>query len=430
MTYRFALFAIACSLAACTRSADLPASLVATDTEAEFDTLADASLSRRTFTFTNVGLQTTKPLSVELRGDVANFAVDWDGCTGAMLEQDGHCDVVVRLDGNEPGAFDGELRVFADAPLAVSVLLHGKVAPASLTLTPVGSSAIDVGQGQMAILAFTVHNVGGAPSGVVRVMRSSTPFDVLGGDCDGTTLAGGASCTVELAHTVASDAAVGTTSGTLEVTAMPGGDLTATPALTVHSSGVLAVSSVAFGSVPTLTSTQRVLTVSNQGTVESGAIAVHLVSNEMYGPFSITSDGCTGKSLAVGKACNVAVSVELTDAMSHTAMVTATSPNVTGGSGMVNAVGVRAHWTILISSAGAGSGKLQYGSDAPLQLTSLGDRFLIPNGQPSQVMMALPDSGSTFGGWSGTAPCSGTGACAAFTGADNSDLTLVATFGH
>lgn len=119
----------AATLAACTRSADLPSALVANDSEAVFDTVVDAPLSRRTFTFTNVGPSQTRPLQVELHGDRDLFAVDWEACSGVTLEQDGRCDVVVRLDGNAAGAFDGELRVFADATLSASVLLHGKVAP-------------------------------------------------------------------------------------------------------------------------------------------------------------------------------------------------------------------------------------------------------------------------------------------------------------
>ncbi|HEX8951203.1 MAG TPA: hypothetical protein VF945_05130, partial [Polyangia bacterium] len=258
---------------------------------------------------------------------------------------------------------------------------------------------------------------------------SPLPFDILGGDCDGATLAGGASCTVKLARVVPSDAAVGTSAGTLEVAASPGGDLAAAPTLVVHATGVLSVSSNDFGNVPTLTLTSATMTVKNPGPVASGALTIHLASSETYPPFRIASDGCSGKSLAAGSACIVEVRVELGDVMEHTAMLIASALSLNSGSGLVSARGVRAHWALFMSAGGPGSGKLTYGG-TPVTLSSGAGGFLIHNGQPSQAVVAVPDSGSTFTGWSGTAPCSGTGTCAPFIGADNSDVTLQATFSH
>lgn len=419
----------AAALASCTRSADPSASLVANDGTAVFDTVADAPLSRRTFSFTNVGLTKTRPLQVELSGDRDAFVIDWDGCSGATLEQDGHCEVVVRLDGVAAGAFDGELRVFADAPLSASVVLHGKVAPASLTLTAISSATADVGQGETALLAFTVHNAGGAPTGVVRVTGTALPFDLVTGDCDGATLAGGASCTIKMSHAVPQDGPVGTSAGALEVAATPGGEVSATPTLVVHAAGVLVVSSFDFGMVPTLTPKSHNFTVTNPDKTPSGPLSIHLASDGSgTDPFAVGFDGCSGKSLAGGAACTVTVTAQLEDASMHTTVLTASSPSLATGSGMVGATGVRAHWMLWVSVAGNGTGKVAYGARAPEQLPVGGVGFLIKNGQPSEALTATADNGSTFAGWSGAAPCSGTGACAAFTGADNSDVTVTATF--
>ena len=415
------------TLASCTRSADLPGALVANDSEAVFDTVVDAPLSRRTFTFTNVGPNQTRPLQVELHGDRDLFAVDWDACSGLTLKQDGHCDVVVRLDGNAAGAFDGELRVFADTTLSASVLLHGKVAPASLVMTAISSSTVAVTQGQTAMLAFDVHNAGGATTGVIRVTPSALPFDNVTGDCDGATLAGGGSCTIKMSRAVAEDAAIGTTSGTLDVAATPGGDLGATPTLVVSPIAALAVSSFDFGAVPTLTPTTHALTVTNPGKDASGKLAVSVASNESYAPFSISFDGCSGMSLAAGASCTVTIAAELYDANAHSAMLVASAPNLKTGAGMLSASGVRAHWMLWINVAGNGSGTLTYGG-SPIQVATGGIGYDIKNGQASQALAATADNGSTFAGWSGTSPCSGTGGCAGFIGADNSNVMVVATF--
>ena len=430
MSPRCPVVAAACLLlvavAGCTRAASLPAMLVASDVDAVFDTVDDAALARRSLTFTNIGTATTPPLSVELHGDVTAFAVDWDSCSGATLKEDGHCDVVVRLDGNAAGVFDGELRVFAMAPLAASVPLHGKVTPARLTLTPPASTTVDATPGQTVSLSYTVHNAGGATSGPLSATSNSSPFWVVGGDCGGVTLAGGADCTLKLIDGVAVDAAVGTSSGTLVMSAAPGGDVDATATLVVHQGPVLSVGNVDFGDVPTLTAPMATVTVTNPGSIESGALAASIVDSEAASRFFVQNDGCAGKSLAQGQSCMVTVGVALTDTRMHMALLDVAGANVSGY-GTLTAHGLRAHWTITLSFAGSGSGGVT-NQAATYPSGPASDVVMIPNGQASQPFTAMADSGSTFAGWGGTAPCTGTGECAAFTGADNSDLTLTATF--
>src|SRR3954471_14718733 len=101
---------IAITLAGCTRGA-LPATLVADDGEAVFDTVVDAPLSRRVFSFANLGDAKTTPLAVTLTGDRDGFAVDWDGCSGKILKPSEQCQVEVMLRSFIEGAFEGELHV-------------------------------------------------------------------------------------------------------------------------------------------------------------------------------------------------------------------------------------------------------------------------------------------------------------------------------
>lgn len=108
-------------------------------------------------------------------------------------------------------------------------------------------------------------------------------------------------------------------------------------------------------------------------------------------------------------------------------MLVLSAPNLKTGAGMLSASGVRAHWMLWINVAGNGTGTLTYGG-SPIQVTAGGIGYDIKNGQPSQALPATAADGSTFAGWSGTSPCGGTGSCAGFVGADNSDVMVVATF--
>ncbi|HEX6838300.1 MAG TPA: hypothetical protein VF334_17105, partial [Polyangia bacterium] len=126
--------------------------------------------------------------------------------------------------------------------------------------------------------------------------------------------------------------------------------------------------------------------------------------------------------------CSVVVTVQLFDTLKHAAGLNASAPNLKSGHGTLTASGVRAHWTILLSAAGNGTGKVAYGNNAPMQVPSGGTNMIFKNGVATQALTATADAGSTFAGWSGTAPCTGTGTCVGFVGPDSSDVTLVATF--
>ena len=428
MSSRLTLLAAVAALAGCTRSADLPASLVANDSEAVFDTVDGAPSSRRVFGFTNVGEETTPPLSVELRGDVDRYQIETDGCSGATLKQDGHCEIGVLLVGAVEGAADGELRVFAAEPLAASVLLHGKVTPTALVLAPVADSSVAVDQGNSATLDFTVGNRGGAASGPLHVTGDALPFDRVAGDCEGTMLAGGASCTITLSRNVGFDAALGAAAGTLRVTATPGGELTATATLFVNAGGVLIADSADWGTLPTLKTMQASLRVTNPGSRPSGPITIAVVSVDSYTPFKLVDSDCAGKSLAAGETCAATVSVTLYEADVYNANLKVSAPNVPSINGALQALGMRAHWALNVKIAGNGSGTIAFGT-LPLMIFPGGTTLSTPNGQAlASPFTATADAGSTFTGWSGSAPCSGTGACGPFTGADNADLTLQANF--
>jgi len=413
------------TLAGCTRGANLPATLIADDGEAIFDTVEGAVLSRRTFGFTNIGDSTTAPLTVQLTGDTRSFAVDWDGCTGKRLSPDDHCQVVVRLDGIIDGAFDGELHVFGEAaPQSASVTLHGKVLPTNLTLTADMGTSIDATQGQFVGLRFNVYNAGGVPSGPLHVTTTSLPFDQLQTDCEGAVLVGGDRCSITIGVGVALDAPVGSSWGTIDVTGTPGGHVAVIPTLVVHAGGQLVTSDVDWGIVPSLQEQKRDVVLRNPGSLESGALKVMLTGDPV---FRIASDGCTGQSLAMGRACTVTLALSVYDSLAFHAALAFSAPNLSKTSSKQSATGKRAHWTMRIGKAGNGTGAITIQGATTPPITD-GSVYAYPNGGVSSIFVATPDAGSTFTGWSGSAPCSGTGTCGSFGGSDNTDYTLTATF--
>jgi hypothetical protein len=416
---------IAITLAGCTRGA-LPATLVAGETEAVFDTVAGVTLTRRTFDFTNVGDAATDMLRVELSGDVGHFDVDWDGCSGIALAAHSSCQVVARLVAVSEGVYDGELHVFAKAPVSASVLLHGKVMPAILSLTAATAPTLDVVQGQTFTLGFVVSNEGGVATGPLHITGPGAPFNGRSANCDGVSLAGGKSCMITLTSTVALDAPLGGASSSLDVAAMPGGEVGATPGIFVHAGGVLVVENRDWGAIPTVQSIQKTIKVANPGPQTTDPLTTSISTSEINTSFLIVSDGCGGKSLGPGTSCDVTVAANLVDDKLHSAALHVKAPNVREGIGMLTATGVRAHWTVALSFAGTGNGRISWpggGSVGSPGMTT----FVIGNGTKSPPFTVVPDPPATFSGWSGTTPCSGTGVCAPFVGPDNGDVKLIAT---
>jgi hypothetical protein len=411
------------TLAGCTRGA-LPATLVADDSEAVFDTVVDAPLSRRVFSFANLGDAATSPLTVTLTGDRDSFVVDWDGCSGKILKPSDACQIEVTLASGVGGEFEGEVHVAGASPAAASVRLHGKVTPATLSFEPLTSDHADVPQGSAVTLGFVAHNFGGAPTGPLHITAKSLPFDGVGGNCEGVALAGGDSCTITLARATSLTTPSGSASGTLEAAAEPGGDIVRMPSLTILPNGVLTVAKTDWGAIPTFQMKEQPVVVTNNGTDTTGPLTIGIPMSQNSPYFNIHADHCSGVSLVGGASCTVVVGAELYSAGKVTAALTASASSVKPGSGLLTATGVRAHWSIWVSFTGNGVGSLYYGASVPQRSTNGSIGFSFPNGSPSSSLTVTADPGSTFAGWGGNTPCTGTGPCAPFVGGDNTDLML------
>ena len=153
----------------------------------------------------------------------------------------------------------------------------------------------------------TVTNSGSGPSGTIAIAISgadAADFAVASDACGAQPLAAGASCLFTLSFHPGS---AGPKIAAIAVSATPGGTATTGASGTALASGALAIapSSHDFGAVPVGTATaDSTFTVTNTGGAPTGALATRL-SGANAALFTLSSDGCAGKTLAPAATCVV-----------------------------------------------------------------------------------------------------------------------------
>ncbi len=215
-------------------------------------------------------------------------------------------------------------------------IIPGKVTPARVTLSGLASNPIivlepaTVDYGALVLGAaagrqtVTVRNAGGAVSGpLASTISGDAAVFVLDAttSCDGRTLAPAESCmmTIEFRPTEA-----GVRSARLEVTATPGGVVSATLTGSAMTPAALAISpdTASLGDVEVGQAGSPVtITVSNDGGVASGALTATLAGGNAA-EVSIGTDTCSGVALAPAATCTVALTLRPTSAGVKAAMLT------------------------------------------------------------------------------------------------------------
>lgn len=240
------------------------------------------------------------------------------------------------------------------------------ILPAALTIAPSSAAFGNLGVGATSpSITFTVTNAGDQTSGSLTVSRTGahvTDFPITQDACQGTTLAGGASCTVAI---VFSPTALGTRSASLSVAGTPGGTVTASLGGSGIQAPVLGLSPTTynFGTVATgQASSSALFQIANTGTATANGLSVTLV--DPSGFFQITNNPCNGVNLPPGATtCPVAVRYQPTSAGSHTATLQVTSTN--GGSAIATLSGQAVPPPILgLSPTTKNFGTLTVGSTA------------------------------------------------------------------
>ncbi|MCC6994784.1 MAG: choice-of-anchor D domain-containing protein [Deltaproteobacteria bacterium] len=217
-------------------------------------------------------------------------------------------------------------------------IIPGKVTPATVTLSGLAATplivlepaTVDYGALVLGAAAgrqtVTVRNAGGAIAGpLASTLTGDAAVFVLDAttSCDGRMLAPAESCmmTLEFRPTEA-----GVRSARLEVTATPGGVVSATLTGSAMTPAELAISpdTASLGDVEVGQAGGPVtITVTNNGGVASGALAA-TIAGSSSAEVSLGADTCSGVALAPAATCTVALTLRPTSAGVKAAMLTVT----------------------------------------------------------------------------------------------------------
>jgi hypothetical protein len=287
-----------------------------------------------TWTISNTG-DAASGVPALTNGNPAELLVGANNCTAA-IPGGGQCTISASFRPSAAGSRTGTLSLAATpgGTVTLTASATGQTG-AGLVLAPVAGSSASFGNvlaGATATQVYTVTNSGQQPTTAVTVVlatAATSGFAVVAaaGDCaTGTTLAGGASCTVHVQFT---PPGAGQQTATLGATAAVGGT---SPLLSLSGNGqrpalLTGTSSNNFGTVVVNgTSGSVTWTVTNGGDVPTGVPAL---TNGAPGEVVVGASTCA-VALAAGASCTIAVSFSPTTTGSRSGMLTlAASP---GGS--------------------------------------------------------------------------------------------------
>ncbi len=229
------------------------------------------------------------------------------------------------------------------------------VAVLSVTGGPLSFGSVAVGA-TSAAQTLTLHNTGTGAASAIALSFSPTVFAraAAGGTC-GTTLAAGATCTINV---VFSPTAVGPAAGTATITANVA--VTGSP-VTLNGTGIAAIRTatvtpnpLAFGNWATgTTSNARTLTVTNTGNIglTGGAFTFGGGTPQPFSRPGGAAGGTCGGTLALGASCtiNVRFAPATAASFSRTLTVAYTGATVTGSPITLTGTGVATRAAVSIT---------------------------------------------------------------------------------
>lgn len=318
-----------------------------------------------TLTVTNTGGVPTGVPSLAIDGtDATQFAIPTggNGCTAA-LPAGGSCTVTVRFAPTTTGLKTGTLTVSANPGGSAAASLTGTgVAAGLLGVSPNNEVFGSILQGTSgAPVTFTVTNSGGSATGALATtIVGTTDFHIVTNGCAAVTLSPAGTCALTVAFGPAS---AGAKSGTLQVTANPGGTATASLTGTGLAPASLAIVPTSFTFPTTIvgsTSATTAFTVTNSGGVAAGTTTVlaATIGGANAADYRLVSSTCAG-TLAAGASCTVVVSFAPTSSGSRIASLSVAA--MPGGTAAAALNGTAQTAAVLTLAAAAGSAPA-YGS--------------------------------------------------------------------
>jgi hypothetical protein len=185
----------------------------------------------------------------------------------------------------------------------------GSSAPPSLVWSPTTSSGIynfgTLEAGETKSETFKLTNAGGKASGALTItLPGSAALSITSNECTGRSLGPKKSCSVSVRYTPTSSGE--SDSASLTATGVHAKASIKLEGKTEGSPKLAWSGTSGYGTVPAGNTTKETFTLANSGSGTSASLTTSLTNSTGKG-FSITSDGCTGKSLAPGASCEVEV---------------------------------------------------------------------------------------------------------------------------
>jgi hypothetical protein len=295
--------------AALTGTGLAPANLTISPSPHGFGTHATGTTSGvQTFTVTNTGGVPSGTIATSVTGaDAGQFTKSSDNCNGQPLAAGASCTLNGAFAPTSLGGKAAGLQAAATPGGSAAAALSGTGAtPANLTISPsphgFGTQVINTTSGAQ---TFTVTNNGGVPSGTIATsVAGADPgqFTKSADNCNGQTLAAGASCTVNAAF---SPTTSGVKAAAVTAAASPGGSAQADLSGTGQTAANLTITpaSYDFGNVVNGGTATKTFTITNTGQQTSDVPFVDITT---VTGFSLQSTTCS-TGLALNQTCTADV---------------------------------------------------------------------------------------------------------------------------
>ena len=322
---------------------------------------------------------------------------------GSSLAAGGSCTINVEFTPTSLGAFTGALTVTDSASTSPQLVKLTGTGEAPLTVSPASLTFPSTAVGSTSTATATVTN--GQSGSITLSSSASADFSVTGGTC-GSSLAGGASCTIivtftpQYKATIKGALAISSSTEFSPITVGLSGAATGGPKVPLKLSPTsLTFTSTGVGSV----STAKSVTVTNNGT---GAITINSVSASANFTAAGSGSSPCGGALNKGASCTLSVTFTPTDTGSvKGSLAIATSgpgsPQIAALSGTGSDPVTLAPTSLSFSSQAIGT------TSAPKTVT------LTNNSSTTLTISELAASGDFAAVPSGSTPCGSTVAAGA-----------------
>ncbi len=291
-----------------------------------------------------------------------------DNC-GASLAAGASCSISVFCTPETVGTLSASLGANFPSPIAqqsVTLTCSGTAAPApQAALTPAPASFGSVQIGQTATQTLTLTNAGNAALPITSAAIVGPQFTIAATTCS-NNLAAGASCGYTLVFTPTTAMSATATFSVTDSLGTQSSALTGVGTAAPAPQAVLTPATANFGSVAIgQTATQR-LTLTNAGNAALPIISAGVAA----GPFSLTSQTCTG-SLAAGASCTFSVTFTPTTASTQTAVFSVVDPVGTQSSALSGTGTPAPMPQAALTPATAAFGSVPANTTAPAQVFTL-----------------------------------------------------------